>query len=162
MKSHKKWCLGVIVLAATTAASADTVIPMYKSTGKPVGTITATDTDKGLMLTPNLTNISPGRHGFHVHENASCSEGGKAAGSHFDPDKTEKHSGPEGAGHQGDLPFLTADENGKVTEPVVIARLKEADLKGHSLIIHAGGDNYSDEPEKLGGGGERIACGVVE
>ncbi|MRR17699.1 MAG: superoxide dismutase [Cu-Zn] SodC1, partial [Deltaproteobacteria bacterium] len=31
-----------------------------------------------------------------------------------------------------------------------------------SLMIHVGGDNYSDVPEKLGGGGGRLACGVVK
>jgi Cu-Zn family superoxide dismutase len=35
-------------------------------------------------------------------------------------------------------------------------------LKGHALMIHAGGDNYSDQPKPLGGGGARIACGVIE
>jgi len=27
-------------------------------------------------------------------------------------------------------------------------------------MIHAGGDNYTDEPA-LGGGGARVACGVI-
>ena len=40
-------------------------------------------------------------------------------------------------------------------------RFKLSELKGHALVIHAGGDNYSDTPEKLGGGGARIACGVI-
>jgi superoxide dismutase, Cu-Zn family len=30
-----------------------------------------------------------------------------------------------------------------------------------SIMIHSGGDNYSDQPAPLGGGGARIACGVV-
>ena len=29
-------------------------------------------------------------------------------------------------------------------------------------MIHAGGDNYSDLPKPLGGGGDRIACGVIQ
>jgi Cu-Zn family superoxide dismutase len=29
-------------------------------------------------------------------------------------------------------------------------------------MIHAGSDNYSDSPKPLGGGGARIACGVIE
>jgi Cu-Zn family superoxide dismutase len=45
--------------------------------------------------------------------------------------------------------------------PVLAPRLKVADIKGRSLMIHAGGDNYSDLPVKLGGGGARIACGVI-
>ena len=48
-----------------------------------------------------------------------------------------------------------------ITAPVVAARLKMTDLAGHALMIHAGGDDYSDKPEKLGGGGKRIACGVI-
>jgi len=31
-------------------------------------------------------------------------------------------------------------------------------LEGRALMIHAGGDNYADEPEPLGGGGAR--CGL--
>jgi len=40
-------------------------------------------------------------------------------------------------------------------------RLKLADVQGRAIMVHAGGDNYSDEPQPLGGGGERIACGVI-
>ena len=37
-----------------------------------------------------------------------------------------------------------------------------AQLKGKALIIHAGGDNYSDRPAPLGGGGARVACGLIQ
>ncbi|MFZ2076615.1 MAG: superoxide dismutase family protein, partial [Xanthobacteraceae bacterium] len=39
--------------------------------------------------------------------------------------------------------------------------LTVAAVKGHAIMIHAGGDNYSDQPAPLGGGGARIACGVT-
>jgi hypothetical protein len=52
--------------------------------------------------------------------------------------------------------------DGKATLPVLAPRLKVADIKGKSLMIHAGGDNYSDAPAPLGGGGARVACGVVK
>jgi Cu-Zn family superoxide dismutase len=42
-----------------------------------------------------------------------------------------------------------------------VLRLGVDDLRGHALMIHEGGDNYSDQPKPLGGGGARIACGVV-
>jgi superoxide dismutase, Cu-Zn family len=29
-------------------------------------------------------------------------------------------------------------------------------------MVHAGGDNFSDQPEPLGGGGGRIACGIIK
>jgi Cu-Zn family superoxide dismutase len=36
-----------------------------------------------------------------------------------------------------------------------------SDLKGRSIVIHANGDNHSDLPNKFGGGGARVACGVI-
>ena len=85
-----------------------------------------------------------------------------AAGGHYDPTKTDRHAGPYGNGHLGDLPVLYVDKEGQASLPVLAPRLKVADLNGRSLMIHAGGDNYSDLPEKLGGGGGRIACGTVK
>ena len=38
---------------------------------------------------------------------------------------------------------------------------KEEEIKGRSLMVHAGGDNHADHPEPLGGGGARVACGVI-
>lgn len=82
-----------------------------------------------------------------------------AAGPHFDPEATKSHKGPDGAGHEGDLPKLVAKE-GKISESVTVKDLKLADVAGRSLMIHEGGDNYTDQPEN-GGGKGRIACGVI-
>jgi len=138
--------------------------------GKEIGKITATDGPYGLVLKPELSDLPPGVHGFHMHENPSCEPAKKddkmtpaqAAGAHLDPKKTGKHEGPYADGHWGDLPALYVGTDGKADVAVLAPRLKAADLKGHSLMIHAGGDNYSDQPAPLGGGGARIACGVVK
>ncbi|TXH61396.1 MAG: superoxide dismutase [Cu-Zn] SodC2, partial [Thiothrix sp.] len=61
-----------------------------------------------------------------------------------------------------DLPALYVDSEGKATNPVLAPRLKLADLSGRALMIHAGGDNHSDHPAPLGGGGARMACGVIQ
>ncbi|TMA53165.1 MAG: hypothetical protein E6J75_15750, partial [Deltaproteobacteria bacterium] len=37
--------------------------------------------------------------------------------------------------------------------------VKLEDVAGRALVIHEGGDNYSDTPKPLGGGGVRMACG---
>jgi Cu-Zn family superoxide dismutase len=138
--------------------------------GKEIGTVKASDSKYGLILTPQLSGLSPGLHGFHVHEKPDCSPATKedkpvaalAAGGHYDPEKTGRHEGPYGNGHLGDLPALCVDADGKATLPVLAPRLKVADIEGRSLMIHAGGDNYSDTPAPLGGGGARVACGVVK
>jgi Cu-Zn family superoxide dismutase len=138
--------------------------------GKNIGTITVVDSRYGLVFIPELEDLTPGVHGFHVHQMPYCGEAMKdgkrvaalAAGGHFDPFGTNKHEGPYGEGHLGDLPFLYVGADGKAVSPVLAPRLKVADLKGRSLMIHAAGDNYSDYPEALGGGGARVACGVIK
>ena len=164
----------IAMACAGTAPAAEKVIEMNlvndHGIGEAIGTVTATDGQFGLILTPRLSNLPQGIHGFHVHQNPDCSHvmpGGKptaalAAGGHYDPAKTDRHEGPYGNGHLGDLPALFVDKEGKAALPVLAPRLKVADLKGRSLMIHAGGDNYSDLPEKLGGGGGRIACGAIK
>jgi superoxide dismutase, Cu-Zn family len=137
--------------------------------GKSAGTITIADSKDGVTLTTDLKGLPPGEHGFHLHEKGSCDpadkEGkktaGQAAGGHFDPDATKAHKGPAGGGHKGDLPKLEVSEKGVTKAKLDVAGLKIADLAGRTLMIHAGGDNYADAPKPLGGGGERIVCGVV-
>lgn len=162
-----------LLLASGTAWAESMTIEMSSATpsgaGPAVGTIAVEDTPYGALFTPDLAGLAPGLHGFHVHENPDCGPGekdgamvpGLAAGGHYDPAGTGRHEGPYGEGHLGDLPPLYVDGDGRATLPVLAPRLKAADLKGRSLMIHAGGDNYADHPAKLGGGGARVACGVV-
>lgn len=139
-------------------------------TNKEVGTITiapyVTNGDQeGLLITPHLYNLPPSTtHGMHIHINPSCADGGKAAGGHWDPENTNKHLGPySDDGHKGDLPVLIVNPDGSATKPVVAPRLASLEeLEGHSLMVHEGSDNYSDDPEPLGGGGNRMWCGVIK
>jgi Cu-Zn family superoxide dismutase len=140
-----------------------------KGVGEEIGKIYFKDGPKGLIISPRVHKLAPGTHGFHIHEAKSCApkagpDGkpvpGLSAGGHYDPDKTGKHLGPDGTGHKGDLPALVVAADGSTAGSVVAARLKVADLKGKSLIIHGGGDNYADQPAPLGGGGARVACAV--
>lgn len=157
----------LLVLAMSCKLSAATVIiPMYLTNdagvGKFIGDITAADTQYGLLLTPSLVGLPPGEHGFHVHQNDSCMHSGMDAGGHLDPKNTGKHLGPYNKnGHLGDLPVLVVNANGTATIPVLAPRLTTKQIHEHALMIHAGGDNYADSPKPLGGGGTRIACGLV-
>ena len=159
-----KYLFAVSCLVASTLAYAATPLKVNMTdmiSGKSVGTVTIKELSSGgLEFIPHLHGLTPGDHGFHVHVNGSCADAGAAAGGHYDPAATHSHQGPEGHGHLGDLPFLVVPDSGKVTTPVVAPRLTLADVKGHSLMIHEGGDNYSDSPEN-GGGGARMQCGVI-
>jgi Cu-Zn family superoxide dismutase len=173
--------IGVTVALAVAPASAaeDVVVDMQlispQGIGKSIGKIKLSDTANGFLALKfaMASEIPPGGHGFHVHENPSCEPGekngvavaGLAAGGHYDPAQTGKHMGPSGEGHLGDLPILFVGVNELGTDSImhtlVAPRLKLADVRGRSLVIHAGSDNFRDEPKPLGGGGDRIACGVI-
>ena len=167
--------LMIAALLAVPAAYADTTVPMYMATekgrGEAVGEVVLSDSPYGLVLTPKLKGLPAGLHGFHVHANASCEpqeQNGKmvpagAAGGHLDPKNTKKHGTPwDDEAHLGDLPALYVDAKGNAVQPVLAPRLKLADAANHALMIHVGGDNHSDHPEPLGGGGARMACGVIK
>jgi Cu-Zn family superoxide dismutase len=166
----------IVLIGLLGVASAEEIITvemkvaLESGAGATLGFIKAVQTPFGVLLTPDLAGLTPGIHGFHVHLNPDCSpkeqEGKKvpalAAGGHYDPGNTGRHEGPYGNGHLGDLPALYVGMDGKASYPVLAPRLKLADIKGRSLMIHAGGDNHADHPQKLGGGGARIACGVSQ
>jgi Cu-Zn family superoxide dismutase len=155
-----------------TAASATATINSITATGvgRPLGTVTFIDSADGLAITPKLSGLPSGDHGFHIHDRGDCRPGmnqgklaaGFAAGGHYDPGRTKKHLGPlSTAGHRGDLPVLVVDSRGHAAEVVTAPHLTVEQIRGRSIMIHAGGDNYSDTPAPLGGGGARIACGVI-
>lgn len=137
--------------------------------GQQIGTVTFTDAKDGMDVNVDVSGLPPGQHGMHIHVNPSCApaaQDGKnvaalAAGGHWDPADTKTHKGPDNNGHKGDLPFITADASGVASQSLTVKGLSTKEIRGHSLMIHAGGDNYSDTPP-LGGGGARIACGVIE
>ena len=170
-----RFTLAAAILALSAAGVlADTTIEMSmvndKGVGDAIGTVVLSETQYGVVLTPALKGLPAGAHGFHMHQNPSCDpkkQEGKmvpalAAGGHYDPAETKRHGAPWGDGHLGDLPALQVAADGTAAQPVLAPRLKLADFTGRALMIHAGGDNHADKPAPLGGGGARMACGVIK
>lgn len=164
------------VAAAPTAAE-PLKIEIYSATeqgaGAALGTIRVEQTQYGLVFTPDLKQLAAGMHGFHIHDKADCGPSqdaqakvvpAGAAGGHMDPENTGKHLGPyDAAGHLGDLPALYVSAEGVANYPVLAPKLTDlAQIKNRSIMIHAGADNHSDQPAPLGGGGARMACGVIQ
>ena len=174
MKVHVVMLATAMVVTYGGTACADSVsinAISASGVGKVIGTIGISDASEGLVIMPDLSELPPGDHGFHIHVNPDCGPGagadgqpaaGFAAGGNLDPGSTGKHLGPHGQGHKGDLPALRVDSGGNAMTAVIAPQLKLADVKGRAIMIHAGGDNYSDQPAPLGGGGARIACGVIK
>jgi Cu-Zn family superoxide dismutase len=143
--------------------------------GSAQGTVKFYETDDGLRVHVSLRDLSPGDHGFHIHQNADCSaadtdgdgvmEPAGAAGAHWDPHDTNDHSAPGDAipdKHLGDLGNVTASADGTVETTITVDtyRPDEHDLAGRSIVVHSGRDDLVTDP--AGDSGTPVACGVIE
>ena len=134
-------CGGLLLMGS--AAQAESVkTPVNKispdGVGEEIGFITFSDADGGgVDIIVDLTGLPEGEHGMRVHENASCAPAEKDG---------KMVAGLAAGGHY---------------DPMKTNKHAGPGLKGHSVMIHEGGDNYTDNPP-LGGGGARIACGVIK
>jgi len=155
----------VMFVALTTLAKAEkaTAVLHPSSASHVTGTVTFTKTDDGVRVVADVEGLTPGEHGFHVHEFGDCSAAdATSAGPHYNPGK-HQHAGPEAEmRHQGDLGNLTADASGKAHYERVDKELKlsgEHSVVGRSVIVHEKADDLKTQP--TGNAGARVACGVI-
>ncbi len=130
---------------------------------KVAGTVTFEQTPGGVKLIADISGLSPGRHGFHIHEFGDLSAPDfTSAGPHY-MGAGEAHGAPGDAGsHRGDLGNLVADAAGKAHLEWVGAHMLlggPAGILGRSIVIHEQEDDLSSQP--TGNSGARIACGVI-
>ncbi len=130
---------------------------------KVVGLVTFTKTSDGIKVVADVTGLTPGKHGFHVHEFGDCSApDASSAGGHFNPEKHQHGDRTATDRHAGDLGNLEADASGKAhldwTDKVMQLAGKDG-IIGKSVIVHEKEDDLKSQP--VGNAGGRLACGVV-
>jgi Cu-Zn family superoxide dismutase len=150
--------------------SANTQKKIFKANIKPVennkvsGLITFEDAKDGVIVKGNIKNLTPGKHGIHIHEIGNCSgPGAKTAGEHFNPTMSPHGDRSENERHAGDFGNIDADKDGVAKFEFLDkkAQLKGANsIIGKSLIIHAKEDDTKTQPS--GNSGDRVACGIIE
>ena len=126
------------------------------------GTVTFVLEDKGVRVLADLAGLSPGLHGFHVHEYGDCADAGKAAGAHFNPMHTDHGSPNAMARHAGDMGNITADGNGHAVLEYLDEQLSfsgASSIIGRSVVVHKNADDLKTQPS--GASGERIGCGEI-
>jgi Cu-Zn family superoxide dismutase len=129
------------------------------------GTVRFDRVADGVRVRGRVTGLTPGRHGFHVHEFGDLTDlaAGESAGDHF---STEGHGHAHGAResktrHTGDLGNLEANADGIAEIDFADARIAldgARSILGRSLVVHAGEDTYG---QPSGGAGPRVAVGVI-
>lgn len=129
------------------------------------GTVVFSPVGENTRVQATVRGLTPGEHGFHVHEAGDCSApDASSAKGHFNP--TGKGHGHHTAAdhHAGDLPNLIADKDGNAKYDVEVSRLHIATgpvgIIGRSIVVHADPDDYRSQP--AGNSGKRVACGVIE
>ena len=128
------------------------------------GTVAFVQRGSTVYVDARITGLSPGPHGFHVHEKGDCrAPDGSSAGGHFNPAGTP-HAGPDSAQrHAGDLGNLVADANGVAVYRVQVSGISlgtAADsIIGRAVIVHATADDLRTQPS--GNSGARVACGLI-
>lgn len=121
------------------------------------------EVEGGIRIVVTMDNLSPGKHGFHIHEFGDCSApDASSAGGHFNPTH-QKHGGPEFLErHVGDLGNIVANDKGKARYDrvdTVISLNGPNSIIGKSLVVHANPDDFTTQP--TGNSGGRIACGLI-
>jgi superoxide dismutase, Cu-Zn family len=133
-----------------------------KSGSHVTGTITFTKVGDEVQMVADIQGLTPGKHGFHIHEKGDCSAAdASSAGGHFNPGH-QHHGGPTTLEHHaGDLGNITADASGKAhLDWKGKLSLNGADsIIGKSVVVHEKEDDLKTDP--AGNAGSRIACGAI-
>ncbi|MGP1394937.1 MAG: superoxide dismutase family protein [Inquilinaceae bacterium] len=136
--------------------------------GRETGSASLLPSPHGVLIIATFDRLPPGTHAFHIHERGLC-EGPDfgTAGGHFNP--TGAAHGflmPDGM-HAGDLPNITAGDDGTLRVEVFASLVTLGDGPnalldgdGSALMVHQGPDDHRSDP--AGDAGPRIACGVIE
>ncbi len=128
------------------------------------GTVNFQTVGQKLRVEARIAGLTPGEHGFHVHEAGDCSAAdATSAKGHFNPAaKPHGHHG-DAERHAGDMPNLVADSQGNATVSGEVSMLtlgSDANsIMNRSVVIHADPDDYKSQP--AGNSGKRVACGVI-
>ena len=146
-------------------AHADAAALLEGRSGSQVrGSVTFAPVGDKIRVSVQASNLTPGPHGFHIHEVGDCSAADAAsAKGHFNPGGHAHGAVTAAEHHAGDMPNLVADADGNalMTSELAGVSLDEGStgILGRAVVIHADPDDYTSQP--AGNSGKRVACGVI-
>ncbi len=146
---------------ATTRSAKAVVSPTAGN--KVHGVVTFTKVKNGVRVVADIEGLTPGKHGFHIHQFGDCSDlKGKSAGGHFNPEAVAHAGHNSKKRHVGDFGNLTADASGNAHLDFVddlISFYGAHNIIGRGIVIHGGADDLKSQPS--GAAGPRVACGAI-
>lgn len=157
--------------AAARATPGQTAqVAIINGQGAETGKATLTQGATGLLIKVEVTGLTPGWHGIHIHATGECAAPFTSSGAHINhgepkaPHGLLNAAGPD----DGDLPNVWAGADGKVNAELFTTRARISsegpgqwlwDADGSAIIIHANPDDHSTQP--IGGAGDRVACAAL-
>ncbi|KNC47858.1 superoxide dismutase [Thecamonas trahens ATCC 50062] len=124
--------------------------------------------DAPTTVTVEITGLTPGNHGFHIHQYGDLTEGCKSTAGHFNPFGKTHGAPSDDERHVGDLGNVTAGDDGSVSTSITDAQVTlfgEHSVVGRAIVVHAGEDDLGkgghDDSLTTGHAGGRVACGVI-
>jgi superoxide dismutase, Cu-Zn family len=154
---------GCALMSSTKETVAEaTVAPTQGNTA--AGKVRFTQKGDFVKVEIELAGLTPGAHGFHIHEKGDCSApDGMSAGGHFNPSKSVHGASDAPVRHAGDLGNVVAGADGKVTAVVETSGMSvgtgDNGIVGRAVIVHASPDDLKTQP--TGNAGKRVGCGVI-
>ncbi|QDU81193.1 Superoxide dismutase [Cu-Zn] precursor [Polystyrenella longa] len=137
------------------------VAVLFPTQGNDVtGVITLEQKEDGVLLKGKVINLTPGKHGFHIHEYGDLrSKDGKSAGGHYSPEGHRHGSPDDKEHHAGDFGNIDANDEGTATIEVTAKDQKLHMLLGRAIVVHGGADDLKSQPS--GNAGPRVSLGVI-
>jgi Cu-Zn family superoxide dismutase len=149
-------------MSDSTAMKGIAVITPTKG-NKVSGIVRFQEVSGGVRVVADITGLTPGKHGFHIHEYGDCSaDDGTSAGGHFNPAKMQHGSPASMERHAGDLGNIEADADGKAHLDYVDTKISftgASSIIGRSVVIHEKEDDLKTQP--TGAAGARVGCGAI-
>jgi len=148
------------VKAAPVTKAVASMIPTKGSEVK--GWVMFTKLNGKVEVRAELTGLTPGDHGFHIHEFGVWSEDGMASGGHYNPTDMPHAGHDADQRHVGDLGNITANEDGVATLVLEDTGLKfdgPTSILGRGVVVHEKADDLKSQPS--GDAGARLAIGVI-
>ena len=156
--------IAMLTITAVAQEPTKAIAVLHPTKGNKVeGVVTFTKSGDQIKIVADVNGLTPGKHGFHIHEFGDCSSpDGKAAGGHFNP-TNNPHAGHDAADrHERDLGNLEADASGKAHLELtdnMMTMTGEKSIIGRAVIVHEKEDDLKSQP--VGNAGGRVACGVI-
>jgi Cu-Zn family superoxide dismutase len=148
--------------AAPAITKAIAVLHATKSGGDAKGEVKFTKVAAGIKVEAEIHGLTPGPHGFHIHEFGDVSSpDAMSAGGHFNPDKAEHGAPTSPKRHVGDMGNIEASPRGVARLDYVDPQMSFAgphSIIGRGVIVHEKAD---DMKQPTGNAGGRVAAGVV-